>query len=93
MKNLALWKKLLLSAFSGVLLTATMPGFDVPILGWIALVPLLVVIMISPPKQHFVLALPFGLLFSLGVHNWYPNIFPPTLGYFLIFAVGTFYII
>ncbi|MCK4488612.1 MAG: apolipoprotein N-acyltransferase, partial [Anaerolineales bacterium] len=26
-----------------------------------------------------------------GVHNWYPNIFPPVLGYFLIFAVGTFY--
>jgi apolipoprotein N-acyltransferase len=25
------------------------------------------------------------------VHNWYPNIFPPVLGYFLIVAVGTFY--
>ncbi|MEA1926598.1 MAG: nitrilase-related carbon-nitrogen hydrolase [Thermodesulfobacteriota bacterium] len=91
MKNLALWKKLLLSALSGILLTATMPGFDAPFLGWIALVPLLVVIVISPPKQHYVIALPFGLLFSLGVHNWYPDIFPPTLGYFLVFAVGTFY--
>lgn len=91
MKNFAFQKKLLLSALSGILLTAAMPGFDVPILGWIALVPLLIVVMTSPPNQYFILALPFGLLFSLGVHNWYPNIFPPALGYFLIFAVGTFY--
>ena len=91
MKNIALWKKLLLSALSGVLLTATMPGYDVPFLGWISLVPLLIVIMISPPKQHFILALPFGLLFSWGVHSWYPDIFPPTLGWFLMVAVGTFY--
>ncbi|MCA9934270.1 MAG: hypothetical protein KC415_10115, partial [Anaerolineales bacterium] len=37
------------------------------------------------------LALPFGLIFSIGVHNWYPHIFPPALGYFLIVAVGSFY--
>jgi len=81
----------LLSALSGILLTATMPGFDIPFIGWIALVPLLAVIVISPPKEHYIIALPFGLLFSLGVHNWYPDIFSPTLGYFLVFAVGTFY--
>ncbi len=91
MNNIALSKKLLLSALSGILLTASMPGYDIPYLGWIALVPLLVVIMISPPKQHYVLALPFGLLFSWGVHSWYPDIFPPALGWFLIVAVGTFY--
>ena len=80
-----------LSAVSGLLLTATMPGFDVPFLGWIALIPLLMVLTTSPVKKHYVLSLPFGLLFSIGVHNWYPNIFPPALGYFLIVAVGTFY--
>ncbi len=85
------WKKLLLSALSGILLTLSMPGFDVPFLGWIALVPLIVAISISLPKEHYVIALPFGLILSIGVHNWYPNIFLPTLGYFLIFAVGTFY--
>ncbi|MBT4310504.1 MAG: hypothetical protein HN560_14845 [Anaerolineae bacterium] len=80
-----------LSAISGLLLTSTMPGFDLPFLGWIALIPLLMTLTTSPAKEHYVLALPFGLLFSMGVHNWYPNIFPPILGYFLIFAVGTFY--
>jgi len=63
----------------------------VPLFGWIALIPLLMVLITSPVKQHYALALPFGLLLSIGVHNWYPNIFPPALGYFLIFAVGTFY--
>jgi apolipoprotein N-acyltransferase len=86
-----LWQKLLLSALSGILLTISMPGFDIPYIGWIALVPLIVAISISLPKEHYVIALPFGLLLSIGVHNWYPNIFPPALGYFLIIAVGTFY--
>ncbi len=89
--QLRFWAGMGLSAVSGLLLTATMPGFDVPFLGWIALVPLLLVITTAPLKQHYPLALPFGLLLSLGVHNWYPNMFPPTLGYFLIIAVGTFY--
>ena len=89
--RLHFWAGLGLSAVSGLLLTAAMPGFDVPFLGWIALVPLLMVISTAPLKQHYPLALPFGLLLSIGVHNWYPNIFPPVLGYFLIFAVGTFY--
>ncbi|MCP4164744.1 MAG: apolipoprotein N-acyltransferase [Chloroflexi bacterium] len=80
-----------LSAISGLLLAATMPGFDVPLIGWIALVPLVMVVTAASPKQAFWLAFPFGLVFSIGVHNWYPDIFPPALGYFLIFAVGTFY--
>ncbi len=84
-------RKLLLSVLSGILLTLSMPGFDIPYLGWIALVPLLVAIGISPLKEHYVIALPFGLILSIGVHNWYPNIFPPILGYFLIIAVGSFY--
>lgn len=83
--------KLLLSALSGILLTLSMPGFDVPFIGWVALVPLLVVISTSKPKDHYLLALPFGVIFSIGVHNWYPNIFSPALGYFLILAVGSFY--
>ena len=79
------------SALSGVLLTLSMPGFDVPLLGWVALVPLLVGLFGAPPRQVFALALPFGLVFSLGVHNWYPDIFGPALGGFLIAAVGAFY--
>ena len=85
------WLGLALSALSGVLLTLAMPGFDVPLLGWIALTPLLVVLFVAPPRQLFLLTLPFGIIFSIGVHNWYPQIFPPALGYFLILAVGFFY--
>ncbi|HEY73394.1 MAG TPA: apolipoprotein N-acyltransferase [Thermoflexia bacterium] len=80
-----------LSAISGLLLAATMPNFDVGLLGWLALVPLLIAVTAAPSRQHYVLALPFGLIWSIAVHNWYPNIFPPALGYFLIVAVGTFY--
>jgi apolipoprotein N-acyltransferase len=68
-----------------------MPGYDVPYIGWIALVPLLLVLLTAEEKLIFPLSLPFGIIFSMGVHNWYPNIFPPALGYFLIFAVGAFY--
>ncbi|MEE9617529.1 MAG: nitrilase-related carbon-nitrogen hydrolase [Anaerolineae bacterium] len=80
-----------LSAVSGLLLAASMPNFDVGLLGWLALVPLVATLTIAPVKQHYLLALPFGMVWSIAVHNWYPNIFPPALGYFLIFAVGTFY--
>ncbi len=91
MKQRQFWAGMGISAISGLILTATMPGFDTPLLGWIALVPLLMVLTIAPAKQRFFLAMPFGLAWSIGVHNWYPNIFPPALGYFLIFAVSTFY--
>jgi apolipoprotein N-acyltransferase len=91
MTRMRLWAGVGISAISGLLLAATMPGFDVPLLGWIALVPMLMVVMMVPAKQRFFLALPFGLAWSVGVHNWYPHIFPAALGYFLIFAVGAFY--
>lgn len=80
-----------LSALSGALLTASMPGFDLPFIGWIALVPLLVIMLTAEAKHVYLLALPFGIVFSIGVHNWYPNIFPSALGCFLILAVGTYY--
>lgn len=81
---------LLLSVVSGILMTLSMPGFDVPYLGWVAMVPLLVALLTA--RRHiYLLAMPFSLVFSIGVHNWYPEIFPPALGYFLIFAVATFY--
>ncbi len=89
--QLRFWAGMGLSAVSGFLLTASMPGFDVPFIGWVALVPLLIVLLNAEPKQIYPLALPFGIVFSIGVHNWYPDIFPPALGYFLIIAVGAFY--
>jgi apolipoprotein N-acyltransferase len=89
--QLRFWAGMGLSTVSGFLLTASMPGYDVPYIGWIALVPLLSVLLTAESKKVYPLALPFGLVFSIGVHNWYPNIFSPALGYFLIVAVGTYY--
>lgn len=90
-RELPLWLGLLISAASGVLLTLAMPGFDVPLLAWVAMTPLLVLLLTASSARVFALALPFGVVFSVGVHNWYPQIFAPALGYFLIVAVGAFY--
>ena len=81
---------LALSAVSGLLLILSMPGFDVPLIGWVALVPLLMVLLAENARRTFLLALPFGMVFSIGVHNWYPAIFPSAWGYFLIFAGGMY---
>ncbi|MEZ5651112.1 MAG: nitrilase-related carbon-nitrogen hydrolase [Burkholderiaceae bacterium] len=85
------WLALGASALSGLLLVASMPGFDVPLIGWVALVPLLLALSEIPAAQAFRTALPFGLVFSIGVHHWYPAIFPPALGMVLIAAVGVYY--
>ena len=94
MERLRFWAGMGLSAVSGLLLAATMPNFDAGLLGWLALVPLLMAVTTAPTAgaiQQYVLALPFGLIWSVAVHNWYPHIFAPALGYFLIIAVGAFY--
>ncbi|MBC8431616.1 MAG: apolipoprotein N-acyltransferase [Desulfobacterales bacterium] len=79
------------SAISGVLTAASMPNFDLSFLGWIALVPLLLAIEALPKASPTTLAIPFGLIWSIAVHNWYPNMFGQVLGCFLIFAVGSWY--
>jgi apolipoprotein N-acyltransferase len=61
------------SAVSGVLITASMPNFDFSFLGWVALVPLLLAIEVLPKASPTTLAMPFGLIWSIAVHNWYPN--------------------
>ena len=80
-----------ISAISGVLITASMPNFDLSFLGWVALVPLLLTIEVLPKASPTILAMPFGLIWSIAVHNWYPNMFGPALGCFLIIAVGNWY--
>ena len=42
-------------------------------------------------KRKFLISLPFGLIWSIAVHNWYPFILTPALGYFLMVMVATFY--
>ena len=91
-KELPLWVCLALSALSGLLIGASMPTLlDWGFLGWIGLVPLLVVLNTQPPQRHFLLSLPFGVIWSVMAHLWYPDFFGPALGIFLIVAVGAFY--
>ena len=85
------WARLGLSTLSGVLIALSMPNFDIWPLAWVALVPLLIALEGQPGKRKFLISLPFGLIWSIAVHNWYPFIFSPGLGYFLIIMVATFY--
>ena len=80
----SLWTALGFSALSGVLIALSMPNFDIWPLAWVALVPLLIALEGQSGKGKFLISLPFGLIWSIAVHNWYPFIFPPGLGYFLI---------
>ena len=80
-----------ISAISGVLIAASMPNFDVSFLGWFALVPLLIALEFMPDKSAENLAIPLGVIWSLAVHNWYPSVMGPLIGYPLVFIVGWYY--
>lgn len=86
-----LWIAWGLSAVSGGLIAASMPNFDMHILGWVALVPMLLAIQYMPDKSAYTLALPFGIIWSIAVHNWYPVFTGPVLGYVLIVFAGSYY--
>src|SRR3990172_549324 len=85
------WIVLAASALSGVLIAAYMPNFDVSFLGWIAFVPFLIALEFMPNKSAENLAIPFGVVWSLAVHNWYPSVIGPYIGYPLVFIVGWYY--
>lgn len=87
-----LWIGLGLSALSGVLLAATMPGYlNLGLIGWVALVPMLLAIELLPDVRPRLLALPFALIWSIAVHNWYASIFNPLLGYLMLIGAGAWY--
>lgn len=86
-----LWIALGVSALSGVLMAASMPPFDISILGWVALVPLLLAIQYLPNRSTRILAWPFGLIWAIAVHNWLPDVLGPVLGIVGMLAVGSYY--
>lgn len=61
---------LLLSALTGLLLTALFPNFSLGFLAWIALLPLLVIIYEATPKASFFLGWLSGAVFFLGLIYW-----------------------
>ncbi len=64
---------------------------DMGWLAWIGLVPVLVALAGQPVRRHLWIALPCGILWSLGAHVWYPTMFGWASGMLLIIMVGFFY--
>ncbi|MBM2838958.1 MAG: acyltransferase [Deltaproteobacteria bacterium] len=65
-------KDLSLAALSGVLLALAFPMFDIELLAWIALVPLLFSINGKNPLQSIYLGITAGLVFNLILLYWIP---------------------
>lgn len=83
---------MLLSLCSGVLMGLAQPAlFDMGWLAWIGLVPILIALASRPTRFHLWIALPCGILWSLGAHAWYPAMFGWAGGMLLIVAVGFWY--
>ncbi len=80
-----------LAALSAVMMAVAMPGIDVPLVGWVALVPLLFALFTVEARRVYPVSVVFGVLFSAIVHRWYPDVVSPIWGYALIVGVGMFY--
>ena len=59
-----------LASLSAVLLILSFPKFDLGVLGWVSLVPLLVALEEKSPKQAFVLSYVTGLIFFVCLFYW-----------------------
>ncbi|WLR51404.1 nitrilase-related carbon-nitrogen hydrolase [Bacillus tianshenii] len=77
-----------LSILSGLLIVLSMPNYNQWYLAWIALVPLFVAFEGLEYKERKWLALITTLIWSIGVHNWYPVYMGMWLGLFLILLVA-----
>ncbi len=83
-------KEVILYALSAVLLILTMPAFfDLPLVGFIALVPAIIGIRIySNKKSSYLLFIFYGLIYSIFAYSWFKDIFSGIWGYLLIIAVA-----
>jgi apolipoprotein N-acyltransferase len=60
----------LLAILSGILLALSFPKYGHPVVGWFALVPLLVALAVARGRQGFVLGYLTGSVASLGIVYW-----------------------
>lgn len=87
-----LWPGIVLSVVSGVLLAVTMPGyFNAAFIGWIALVPLLLACELYAQRKPDWFTIPFGIVWSVAVHNWYTSVFSFAVGTLLMIGAGIWY--
>ena len=62
-------RSLALAVLSGFLIGASMPTlFDWGFLGWVGLAPVLIALNAQPPHRRFLVALPFGIVWSAMTH-------------------------
>ena len=80
-----------LAALSAIMMGVAMPGIDVPLIGWVALVALFYALFTANPRHIRAITITFGVLFSAIVHRWYPDVVSPIWGYPMIIGVGLFY--
>ncbi len=86
-----IWLALVLSALSGVLIGLSMPQYGLGFLAWVGLVPLFLIMEGRHIKVRDKLAYPFGLVWGIMAHSWFPEIMIPWLGYLLMIGVGFFF--
>jgi apolipoprotein N-acyltransferase len=83
----------LLSILSGILVSLSMPNYNLWFLAWIGLIPMYIAIdgkhLGFNQKQW--ISFPGTLIWSIAVHNWYPAIMGWTVGLILMVAVGMFF--
>ena len=68
-----------LSALSGVMAVLAFPPFELAVLGWFALVPLLFVISRSTLKEAFLYSYLAGVVFFSGLIYWLSFVTVPAL--------------
>lgn len=69
--------QLILTVISAILLVLSFPNFNIEILAWVGLVPLLFAIEGQSPKKTFLLCYLFGVIFFLGTIYWLVHVTLP----------------
>ncbi len=89
------WQSLVLGLVAAVMLIAAFPDFDIRIMAWLAIIPLLMAVEREKASRGraFIVGWVFGLVFFFGTCWWLTHApityagFPPLLAYFLLFVV------
>lgn len=77
-------RDLSLACFSAILLILSFPKFDLDLLAWFSLVPLLVALEGKDLKQTFLLSYITGLIFFTGIFYWITTIPANLIDYLLV---------
>ncbi|WP_159886431.1 nitrilase-related carbon-nitrogen hydrolase [Paenibacillus puerhi] len=87
------WAAISLSLLSGILFVLSMPGSGTSggPLAWIAFVPLLLAVHGRNGSSYYWLFTLAGIVGSVGIHIWYPDVLGKGLGGFLMVASGFMY--